>query len=423
MNKIIKGYFNNYDTLNIQNNYKLLPSQDKKVDNIIDNLVDSISFPPSNKMNFLPGNFKIMDILFKPLKKDKKHIESKKKEEEKKYVFDENKEYIDLDCEVNNLDDLIKLGKSFNEDLIDQYPIDMKKLNKLVEPLEELNNTIGLDSVKENIVNQIIYYLQDLDEDKNLMHTVITGPPGVGKTMLGYILSKIYYAMGIVPTDNKKYINPLNGKKENFKFVIARRSDLIGEYVGHTAVKTQKVIDSALGGVLFIDEAYSLGSDEKKDSFSKECIDTLNQNLTENKGKFICIIAGYQNALQKFFFNYNAGLSRRFSFRYNIENYDYKKLAQIYLKKIDDSKWNLFSNDKDYIEKIEKIFKDNYDKMPNFGGDVELLLFYTKISHSLRVFGKNHGLRKKINLEDIKNGFKKFQKKKSYKFDYKNLYL
>src|SRR5438093_1618571 len=86
-------------------------------------------------------------------------------------------------------------------------------------------------------------------------------------------------------------------KKKN-KFKLVKRTDLVGEYLGHTAHKTQRVIDDADGGVLFIDEAYSLGADDKRDSFSKECIDTLNQNLSENRSKFICIIAGYPDELE-----------------------------------------------------------------------------------------------------------------------------
>merc|ERR1711991_1200935 len=107
----------------------------------------------------------------------------------------------------------------------------------------------------------------------DMLHTVITGPPGVGKTELGRILGHIYKGMGVL-------------KKGHLKIV--KRSDLIGKYLGHTAAKTQDVIDECSGGVMFIDEAYSLCNKEGRDSFSKECIDTLNQNLTERRD-FLCI--------------------------------------------------------------------------------------------------------------------------------------
>ena len=97
---------------------------------------------------------------------------------------------------------------------------------------------------------------------------LVKGEPGTGKTELGNILGKIYLAVGALKND---------------VFRVVKRSDLIAGYLGQTAIKTQKVIDQCTGGVLFIDEAYSLGNSEQRDSFSKECIDTLNQNLSEKK--------------------------------------------------------------------------------------------------------------------------------------------
>ena len=226
----------------------------------------------------------------------------------------------------------------------------------MTEPLEYLKNMVGLESIKTRILEQVIFFSQDIHnqapfidnlksdiskssldklfsryiekdsheytseislEVKNkydMLHTIIEGPPGVGKTQLGKILAKIYLSLGIIQSN---------------KFRIATRKDFIGEYLGHTAIKTQKVIDSCMGGVLFIDEAYSLGNgDSKKDTFSKECIDTLNQNLSENKGKFVCIIAGYKENLEHDFFSVNPGLQRRFPFRYSIEKYTSKELIK-----------------------------------------------------------------------------------------------
>ena len=131
----------------------------------------------------------------------------------------------------------------------------MKCLNRMVEPLEGLNKMIGMHLVKKNIVDHILFFLQKLDNGlNNMLHTVIQGPPGTGKTELGKILSKIYLAMGILKNDI---------------FRVVKRADLIGKYLGHTAQKTQKVIDSCKGGVMFIDEAYSLGNSEGRDIYSK----------------------------------------------------------------------------------------------------------------------------------------------------------
>ena len=300
---------------------------------------------------------------------------------------------------MNSIDDLIELGNKYNPDEKVRYNIDLLTLNKLIKPLEKLKSMIGLNSVKQNIADQIIYNLQKLDSSTDeMMHTVIQGSPGVGKTMLGQILGEIYFNMGIIKGNNKR--NYYGEQKYEFKIV--KRSDLIGKYLGHTAAKTQKVIDSCRGGVLFIDEAYSLGNSEGRDSFSKECIDTLNQNLTENKGNLLCIIAGYKDALEKCFFAYNEGLSRRFTFRYTIEPYSKEELRLIFIKMVKDIGWSI--EDKDIPIHF---FEKNYDHFKNMAGDIETLIFNVKIEHSKRVFCKPE-LRKKLNYEDIKKGFKKF---------------
>ena len=142
---------------------------------------------------------------------------------------------------------------------------------------------IGMESVKQDMVDHILFKIQNLDtKNTDMMHTVIQGPPGVGKTEVAKIIGKIYLAMGIL---------------KNNKFIKANRSQLIAGYLGQTAKATQKIIDSAIGGILFIDEVYSLGNAEKRDSFAKECIDTINENLTDKKTDFICIIAGYKEEI------------------------------------------------------------------------------------------------------------------------------
>jgi SpoVK/Ycf46/Vps4 family AAA+-type ATPase len=230
-----------------------------------------------------------------------------------------------------------------------------------------------------------------------MLHTVITGPPGVGKTELGKILGKVYKAMGIL---SKGHVN------------IARRPDLIAKYLGQTAPKTQSFIDKCKGGVMFIDEAYSLGNPEGRDSFSKECIDTINQNLTERRD-FLCIIAGYEDSLESSFFSYNEGLKRRFSFKYNIEKYTGEELYEIFIMKINKEGW-------EYIDKNDKLidfFKKNNESFPRFGGDIETLFLKTKIMHSRRIMFKNPNLRKKISYDDVIKGFDKFKSNRKTKED------
>ena len=220
--------------------------------------------------------------------------------------FETDDKLYPIDKDIKNLDDLIELAKSYDPDEKKKYVINLKVLNRCLDSLIELNNMIGMKDIKQNIINLFFFYLQNLYKDgsnNQMLHTIIEGKPGSGKTEVAKILAKIYFNLGIIKTS---------------KFIIARRADLIGKYLGHTAANTQEIFDKAEDGVIFIDEAYSLGNKEGSDSFSKECIDTINQNLTEKKGKVIVIIAGYKKQLEESFFSYNPGLIRRFPFRYTI---------------------------------------------------------------------------------------------------------
>ena len=319
-------------------------------------------------------------------KKQKKVVEV----DEFKSYFKEAYELKPINKEIKNLKDLIELGKTYDEKDLNRYVINLKALNKCVKPLEDLEAMIGMKNVKEMILDLIFFRLQNLEDYKDeLWHLVIQGTPGSGKTEVAKIIGKLYFSLGIT-------------KKDQFNLV--KRSDLIGKYLGHTAKMTQQVFDDAKGGILFIDEAYSLGNPEQRDSFSKECIDTINQNLTENKDTVV-FIAGYKDQLNESFFSYNPGLNRRFKMRLTIDKYNASDLRQIYLKKIRENEWNILNDDIEkeipltFFEKNVKLFKYN-------GGDMENLWHLTKIVHSRRIFGKSHDLMKKINKDDIENALK-----------------
>lgn len=364
----------------------------------------------SNKLDDKKNTNNLFESLLNKILIDEKKITSNKSENlliKNNFKIDLKKSYEEIDTKINSIDDLIKLGKLYTED--HNYPIDLKKVHDIIPTLEKLKEIVGMKEVKKNIINQIVYFISCIDNTKNMMHTVITGPPGVGKTMLGHIIGEIYYKLGI-----------LDGAQLIFRKV--KRSDLIGEYMGHTAIKTQNVINECAGGVLFIDEAYSLGSGEKKDIYSKECIDTLNQNLTENKNNFVCIIAGYKDDLEKCFFSVNEGLRRRFPFRYNIEKYSSNELCQILLKFIDSEKWSL--DDSLEFEQMDGFMKKNYNNFPNFGGDIENYFFNVRIAHAYRTFGKLPKFKKKITLDDFKKGMDIFLESKEKNNNlYESMYL
>jgi SpoVK/Ycf46/Vps4 family AAA+-type ATPase len=255
---------------------------------------------------------------------------------------------------------------------------------------------IGMKQLKDDIFDMIIYYLQEFEKNnKSMLHTVIEGPPGVGKTRVGKILAQIYCALGILPSDKFKYV---------------KSTDLIGDHVGATKHMTQKILDEADGGVLFIDEAYALSTDEKKDPYGQECIDTLNFNLSENKKKLIIIIAGYPEQLEQHFFSLNPGLHRRFPFRFKIDGYTSSELRDIFLDKMRKFKWKL--NNHVTLEKLELFFKHNMNEFKNYGGDVENFFKNCQFSHSRRVIGKHPYLRMKLTNEDLEAGLKRFKNNK-----------
>ena len=299
--------------------------------------------------------------------------------------------------EVNSLQDLIELIEKYknrkkrtrsakNEVLI-PYNADLEQLLGCVKPLKKLNDLVGMDELKKNIIDQILFYAQELNTNE-MMHTCLTGPPGVGKTTLGKILAELYCSLGFLETD---------------KFNVVTSSDLIAGYVGQTAIKTKKVLKDALGGVLFIDEAYSLGtSDSESLGFSKECIDTINAFLSENTSNFILIIAGYQNDLDRSFFSLNPGLRRRFPWIYDISKYSITNLSDIFIHQVNENDWSL--DDiliADNYKVLKSLFNDYSNVFTNNGGDTLTLFDKAKICHSRRVFGKDKSVKMILNFTDI----------------------
>lgn len=182
------------------------------------------------------------------------------------------------------------------------------------------------------------------------------------------------------------------------------RSDLVAGYLGQTAIKTKKVIEECLGGVLFIDEAYALGDD----SFSKECIDTLCEALSDHKDDLMVIIAGYENELNDTFLKMNSGMNSRFIWRFSIESYTPKELMSIFEKQIYDNGWKL----KEEFTMKETWFIKNKELFLHYGRDMEILFSYVKIAHAQRIFGKDISERKQITEEDLDNGFCLFKQHK-----------
>jgi ATP-dependent 26S proteasome regulatory subunit len=324
-----------------------------------------------------------------------------KKEDEPTLVLTP-KNKVNITTEVNNISDLLLLIDTYPNDKNTEYNINMEALHKIKNPLTELNNMIGMNNLKENIVDQIIFYIQNLHTLKSdikgndFMHTVIYGPPGTGKTEIAKIIGSIFAKMGVL-------------SKGTFKKVT--RADLIAGYLGQTALKTRDIVKECLGGVLFIDEAYALGNEEKRDSYSKECIDTLCEALSDHKDNLMVIIAGYESDLNNCFFNYNQGLNSRFTWRFKTDEYTAEDLYKIFLKKVSDGGWFLANNseiDVKWFEKNKKCFKF-------FGRDIETLFAKTKIAHSRRVFCLDLSVKKHITIKDLDRGFEIYMKNEDSK--------
>jgi replication-associated recombination protein RarA len=285
--------------------------------------------------------------------------------------------------EISSLSSLIKIGKSLKF----YKNIDTIMLWKITPYLEELDNLVGMTSLKQTIFYQVIYYLQGMhlkNQNEEYLHTVIYGSPGYGKTTVAIIIGKLYKAMNILGEGD---------------FKIAHRDDFVAGYLGQTAIKTKKLLTSCIGGCCFIDEVYSLGNHNDRDSFSKEAIDTLNAFLSEHKNDFCCIIAGYEDEVNSCFFSVNKGLERRFPWVHKIDTYTKEELYSIFEKMLGNINWSMnFSKSFliDIFEKEKNLFK-------YAGGDIETFLTKVKMIHSKNTINKKPEHKFILTEKDIKD--------------------
>lgn len=202
----------------------------------------------------------------------------------------------------------------------------------LEEALEELNSLIGLESVKAE-VEKFAKFVQVAKEREReglkvaqiSYHMVFTGNPGTGKTTVARIMAKIYRALGVV-------------KKGHL--VEVDRGGLIAEYVGQTATKTSAVIDSALDGVLFIDEAYAITEGDGKQGYGGECIATLLKRMEDDRDRLVVIVAGYTDEMKRFI-DANPGLQSRFNRYIEFPDYTAEELAEIYRMRVKSNQYAL----------------------------------------------------------------------------------
>jgi SpoVK/Ycf46/Vps4 family AAA+-type ATPase len=216
--------------------------------------------------------------------------------------------------------------------------------------MKELNALIGLQRVKDEVTSLInTVKINMLRKERGLkqsplsMHLVFTGNPGTGKTSVARILGKIYRDLGILSKGH---------------LIETDRTGLVAGYVGQTAIQTKEIIEKAKGGILFIDEAYSLTPPNAGFDFGQEALDTLLKAMEDNRDDLIVIVAGYPN-LMKNFIESNPGLQSRFNTFINFEDYNPNELLKIFLSLC---KQHNYFVDSIAISVLTKIFQDIHAK-------------------------------------------------------------
>lgn len=376
----------------------------------------------------------------------------------------------------------------------------IQNYEELKNSLNKLYSMIGMKEIKRDIITQIQFYLVNCVRktsslDSHMFHTVLTGPPGCGKTTVAEIMAEIWVALGIIKPveepkpkiildslldfiDNQKELDELKEKNDNLQNSIRnkndvlietlelvnkihiplnqfkkshdrkhfrlckkriesvkerlnqgisiytreiklkpkidtknlviklRRDDLIGKYVGHTAVKTREALMKGLGKVIFIDEAYELynTTGEGNDSFGMECLNTILSFINEHSDKCIIIFAGYEDLLNKTIFRVQPGLQRRIAWNFKIEKYSAEELTNIFEKQLSESSWILENK----IQTIE-LLKRNEKLFKFAGGDTLRLAMYVKNIFSKVSFEKlikNEPLDSIITMNMLKEAIK-----------------
>ncbi|WP_396127695.1 AAA family ATPase [Dethiobacter alkaliphilus] len=241
---------------------------------------------------------------------------------------------------TSRTDDALKVVAKTRQAADEPHAV-METPPNLQQLINELNRLVGLGNVKE-LVREIRAYVEisrrrqsfQLKNDGLVLHMVFKGNPGTGKTTVARILGKMLAELQVLPKGH---------------LVEVERADLVGEFIGQTAQRTREQLKKAMGGILFIDEAYSLARGGNKD-FGKEAIDTLVKAMEDNKNELILILAGYEQEMEKFL-RTNPGLRSRFPIHLNFPDYSCNELLDIALMMVKERQYQLTAGALDYLRR------------------------------------------------------------------------
>lgn len=289
------------------------------------------------------------------------------------------------DLSTITLDDVEKLSIS-KPDEIPDIPIDEDLLRESVAKLELM---MGLERVKNDIKDlvKLVRFYKETGKDFRQtfsLHSVFTGNPGTGKTTVARILTQIYKALGIIERGN---------------LVECDRQSLVGGYVGQTAIKTGEVIDRAMGGVLFIDEAYSLTEGGNSD-YGKEAIEIILKRMEDYRGNFIVIAAGYTDNMRRFLES-NPGLKSRFDRTFVFEDFEPRDLNDIAINQFSEHNLKPDKGAKEMLEKMMHVMFDGRDKYFGNGRAVRKIVEEAVRNQHLRMSGITNSKRTKKMIQTL----------------------